>query len=313
MRLLFLITLLITVVLSSSYVYVTTLAECVTPLHYRVGVFDARFAISEEAAIVALQSAEAVWEELTDRELFILDDTADFTINFIFDDRQAVVFDQNETENRLNTVEEQNEKIKKEFAALEAVFITARDQYEQAVAQYNQEQTALNQQVADYNSTSDVDSAVEAALRQAQQRLDATVATLDADADRLNQLREDLNTLAERGNTLIELYNRSVESFNDRFGESREFTQGDYQGDQINIYTFLDEAELVRVLVHEFGHALGIDHVENSESMMYHLMSDQPTIARLSAEDTQAFFASCGQDTDLKNRLITTITRYLPQ
>jgi len=99
--------------------------------------------------------------------------------------------------------------------------------------------------------------------------------------------------------------------FNEQFGESREFTQGDYQGDKISIYTFLDEAELVRVLVHEFGHALGIGHVENSESMMYHLMSNQPTIARLSVEDTQAFFAVCGQDNDLKNRLITNITQFI--
>ena len=82
--------------------------------------------------------------------------------------------------------------------------------------------------------------------------------------------------------------------FNNQFGGTREFTQGDYQGDHINVYQFRDRAELILVLAHELGHALQLDHVENPASIMYYLMGEQPPESRLSAEDLEAFAQTCG-------------------
>jgi predicted Zn-dependent protease len=311
MRLAFLFFLLTTVVFGSSYFYVTTIAVCVTPLQYRIGSFDERFSLTKEEAIEALAQSEVVWEALTERDLFVYDESARFTVNFVFDERQAVALDQHETEARLNTVEEQNQKINEEFRSLERSFLDARRAYEKRVEVYNQTQGALNKRITRYNNISIFDADEERAISVAQQQLEQQATALEREVIALNQTLNELNALAERGNVMVEVFNQGVRQFNERFGESREFTQGDYQGDRINIYTFLDEDELVRVLVHEFGHALGIGHVENSESMMYHLMSNQPTVARLSAEDTQAFFATCGQDTDLKNRVITTLNKFI--
>lgn len=311
MRLLFLFFLLIVVVLGSGYFYLSTMAVCVTPIQYRIGTFDSRFGITPEVAKDALIKAEAVWESVTDRELFTYNEAASFTVNFVFDERQAIVFDQHETEDRLNTVEEQNQKINAEFKVLEEKFKAKRTQYEQAVATYNSALQTLNQKIEAYNTADEPSRETEEVLNQARRQLEAEVRKLDEEATVLNQMSNDLNTLARRGNIMIEVYNQGVQSYNSRFGDAREFTQGDYQGDSINVYTFLDEAELIRVLVHEFGHALGMGHVDNDVSMMYDLMANQPAIASLSAEDVQAFATTCGADTDLKNRLITIINSYL--
>lgn len=310
MRLAFLFFLLLAVITGSAYSYVSTVALCVVPVHYRLGVIDKQFGISEVEARESLSQAEAVWESLTERELFIYDEAANFTVNFVFDDRQATALDQHNTENRLNTVEEQNQKILNEFKDLENIFTLAKETYKKNVDTYNHEQGDLNEQIEAYNSSDNPSPKREQELRTAQNALEAKALELDQEAERLNIISTQLNSLAERGNVMVEVYNQTVQSYNIHFGEAREFTQGDYQGTSINIYTFLDKNELGRVFVHEFGHALGINHVENKESMMYYRMGGQPEVASLSHEDQTAFFATCGTDTDLKNRLVTKISKF---
>lgn len=311
MRLAFLIFLLIAVATGSGYAYLTTIAVCVTPLHYRIGTIDERFSISEETAKEAIARSEAVWESLTERDLFVYDEEAKFTVNFVYDDRQVVALDQHDTEARLNTVEEQNQKINAEFKVLESTFNQAKEQYEKRVLAYNTAFNELNKKIDEYNNSTNPTEEEEQNLRREQSNLEREAKALDAEVKVLNSMSDELNDLAQRGNVMVEVYNQGVQSYNTIFGDAREFTQGDYQGEQINIYTFLDEAELVRVLVHEFGHALGVDHVENDVSMMYHMMSNQPNVASLSHEDEEAFFATCGADTNLKNRLITTLALYI--
>ncbi|MFN3188173.1 MAG: matrixin family metalloprotease [Candidatus Paceibacteria bacterium] len=311
MRLAFLSFLLLAVITGSGYIYLTTIALCVTPIYYRIGDFDDRFSISQSSSKEAVSKAGSVWESLTNRDLFIYDEKAKFTINFIYDDRQEIALDQHDTEARLNTVEEQNKKIEAEFKALERTFIQAKEQYEQSVASYNLALNNLNEKIDRFNASNAPTQAEERQLHREQAALERDAMALDVEVGRLNQMSDELNSLVQRGNVMVELYNQGVQSYNSRFGEAHEFTQGDYRSNQINIYTFLNEEELIRVLVHELGHSLGIGHVENEESMMYHMMSNQPKVASLSREDEEAFFATCGADTDFKNRLITRIVTYL--
>jgi predicted Zn-dependent protease len=53
----------------------------------------------------------------------------------------------------------------------------------------------------------------------------------------------------------------------------KEFAGGEYVKDNgstlINIYQFENEDKLVRLLEHELGHAIGLDHLENPNDIMY--------------------------------------------
>ena len=109
----------------------------------------------------------------------------------------------------------------------------------------------------------------------------------------------DINTLTETANEVVKKYNEGVNTYNHTFSEGAEFTQGDYQGDKINIYQFKNRDELVLVLAHELGHALGIDHVDNPESIMYRQMGEQSVGKGLTDQDLQDFRLVCGNGTTL--------------
>lgn len=119
----------------------------------------------------------------------------------------------------------------------------------------------------------------------------------------MDNLADKINELSDRGNQLVELYNKEVADFNSQFGFSREFTQGDYQGDKINIYKFSDEKELENVLAHELGHALSIGHVDDESSVMYYLLEDTGTSPVLSVEDREALFEVCGTGDELDSKI----------
>jgi predicted Zn-dependent protease len=119
-------------------------------------------------------------------------------------------------------------------------------------------------------------------------RLNNEASSLNAQAEKLNQTNTELNQLLEYRNKAAENYNSLVQSYNSKYSSGLEFDQAEYRNiggeKEINVYEFKTREDLRFALAHELGHALGLDHVENSASVMYYMSGGQNKFG-LSEED----------------------------
>lgn len=284
----------ITVLLAGGYFYIAAQAICPIPLSYRVGDIDERFGISHEELRSVVEKAEEVWEKTSGRELFVYDENSNFTINLVYDDRQAFTDAEMEERARLENTESASGAIQNEYDKLVSQYDTLQKQYEEAVESYKKDLSAYNEEVSYYNVEGGAPAEVYDQLEKEKSRLETEQMDLEKTIVSLNGLVEQINMVGERGNNLIDTYNRGVDQFNNTFNTHREFTQGTYRSDgRIDIYTFTDPKELKLVVAHELGHALSIDHVAGSESVMYFMIGEQLDDLVPSEYDMIAFTEVC--------------------
>lgn len=271
-----------------------TLPICHLPVRYAIGEFDERFGISRAQAEAALTAAENIWEEALGRDdVFVYDDNARLSVNFIYDERQRQAdaamraLDDISIRGDANEVlVELHRRLVDEYASREARYEALRTGYETRLAAYNAE-------VERYNGSGGAPPEVYAELEERRRELDRDRVEINDLGSAMNDLVDQINSIGEKGNELIREYNERIRRFNDTYVQDHEYTQGDYRHREINVYTFGSEQELILVLAHELGHALSIDHVDDPSSIMYYLMGEQPTPPTLSAKDKAAFAAAC--------------------
>jgi chromosome segregation ATPase len=107
--------------------------------------------------------------------------------------------------------------------------------------------------------------------------------------DAMNAVATSLNMMADNMNIAVEKYN----GIGAQQGE--EYQEGTYirnkNSTKIDIYQFDDREMLIRALVHELGHAIGLEHIDNPESIMYRL--NEGTNNSLSPDDINAIKNIC--------------------
>src|SRR3989344_4905098 len=141
-------------------------------------------------------------------------------------------------------------------------------------------------------------------LEAARLALQADVVIVKTTERQLNTKVWGFNILVDRLNRLAHTLNLNVKTYN-TIGASRgeSFTGGLYsqaEGEtSIDIYEFSNREKLVRVLAHELGHALGLEHVDDSEAIMYYLNEGEAEV--LTKADLAALKALC-YTKDIKNK-----------
>ncbi len=108
-----------------------------------------------------------------------------------------------------------------------------------------------------------------------------------------NVPREQIQAQITNLNQRIAEVNTRAHTYN--AGAGKNFEQGEfreqYGESQINLYEFKSRTQLERLMAHEFGHSIGLDHTTNSESIMYpENVSDS---LLLSEEDKAELHARC--------------------
>jgi len=235
---------------------------CVQTIHYAIGAVDARFGISNSALIADAEVAAKIWNKAAGKAVLAYDPKAELKINLIYDEREA------------------NAKLGSQITRLQESSDNERVALDARQAEYTAELNAYNQAV---------------------QAVNARGGANKSEAATLNREREALNNLANSIKSDVASYNASVESLNTLVAEfnksaGRTFEQGQYvrdaQGERINIFEFIGTTQLERVLAHEFGHAIGLDHNTDSKSIMF-AKNESGSLVPTSA-DLSALNAACG-------------------
>jgi len=267
---------------------------CTEPVKYSVGGVDPRFNLSEEALRKILLETENIWENPVEKNLFDYDPDAALKVNLIFDERQQGIIEAKESEERLADLKSFHQQIIDKHENIEATYRNRLNVFNDRVADYER-------RVADYNSSVEYWKDKGGATQKAYDELKSQKKYLAKTFDNLNKERKAINDLVNQANSLVESENSTVSNFNElldtyksKFGNSTEFDKGVFNGSSIAVFEFKDKNDLRLALTHEFGHVLGISHLQTPKSIMYYLMGEQDLNApRLSIEDLNALRAAC--------------------
>jgi len=255
-------------------------AYCQIPLGWRLGTLDPAFNLTEQQALTLISTAADMWNNATGKTLLHHDPAQGFVIDFKFDARQQQLLKQRLLQRNLarydDAIQPGLKTLPEKFAELEL-----------KIADFNQQKSQLQQQISQFQPNAHNAEAERRQLEQQQQ-------SLVREADWLEQQRQQLMRDQDYLNETIRQRNELVQTA-DNPTTSAPFEVGlmtiKQQQRQMTIFAFSSETDLIATIAHEFGHAFGIDHTPEPESIMFHQLSTQQQ--QLTAADLRAWQSTC--------------------
>ena len=244
---------------------------CDKPLEYSIGKFSTQFGVSREDFKKYLAESEVVWEKTLGKDLFVYNPTADFKINLIYDQRQLETVQKQKTEFGLSAIENTFKKVDSQFNTFKNEYDKRVASHDRAIAVFESKEMAYEKEVIFWNSKGGAPKEKFEELERDRVYLNAEAVRLNEEVSTLNRLSNELNILLKERNSKAAEYNKVAENYNEKYNHGLEFNQAEYTGKEINIYQFNTKNNLILAMTHEFGHALGMKHVENPKSIMYYL------------------------------------------
>ncbi len=252
---------------------------CGRVIEYDIGNFDERFKINKDQVIDVIKRAEIPWEDVAGKNIFKYVPGADFKVNLIFGEQQEKLYKGQNLENTLNSREEIINSNKDRYNLALKRYSNALSKYESQLKKYEQDVNYWNSHggapTAEYN------------------KLQSEARSLDSKVKEINKLQDLVNKIANESNINVNKYNNDINKYNNLFESGKEFDAGDTDGMGINVYSYSDLSELHVLLIHEFGHVLGVEHINDPTSVMYYLLNNENTSGKISENDANALKEIC--------------------
>lgn len=271
---------------------------CAEPLTFRVGNIDERFSITKDEVVSLMHDVAHIWSNAADTTILTYDEEGGISVNLVYAEEQQLSDRERQHRDRLEHEEFSITVLENEYKRLNREYESEVQKYDEDSRKLQQTIDRLNEWVRQKNEQSGFN---EQDLQQFERRkaeIDQVKLDLARRERSLKQKAAELNDKITFLNQKVERKNRLVDEYNRQFPGVRKFTQGAYEwtnnSRMINIFHFLDKNELRLVIAHEMGHALGMGHVSNPESVMHELMESQNRRElKLTSEDIQALQNVC--------------------
>lgn len=271
---------------------------CEEPLTYRIGTVDKRFGMGAKEVLDVAVAASSLWEKAVSQELFKESPTGAIEINFVYDYRQ-------EATDKLKSLSYNIDNTKSSYEDLKERLDNQKRECDQRSLSLSEEFNSYNARVAFFNQTAAAmpqggfPEHVYKQLMAEKDELHAIQTHLQAQQEEVKRLVDTINNLVIVINEIATNLNLELVNYkNTSEPIAQEFNEGSYvvkKGKKtITIYQFTDRNKLIRVLAHEFGHALGLTHIDKPDALMFRL--NQSNSIELDQADIALLKAQCKDD-----------------
>ena len=277
-------------------IFVRTPEPCREPITYHLGNVDERFNITREEFRTAVNMAAAIWRKPFYRDLFREESDGAIEINLLYDYRQEATDRLKKLNYKIDRSRSSYEELKSRMESLKAEYEQKKSALDSDLNAYNAKVNAFNTEIESWDRRGGAPQSTHTQLMNERDEL----VTLN---NSLHTRQEEIKSLVDTINSIVVVLNEIASNNNldivdhKNIGNtlSREFCEGIYEYKNgkrsITIYQYDNEYRLVRVLAHEFGHALGLNHSKSAEAVMYPLIrSDSLALA---ADDIAALKVHC--------------------
>ena len=280
------------------FVYPRYSNPCGRVLTYRIGQIDARFGISHDEFSRLVKKAADIWAVPFSRDLFQETPDGKIVIEMVYDHRQ----DASEKMKRLNVDTSASRESYEDWNKYHGEL---KNSYERKEREFNQLSAEHRRRVQVFQAENEAARRQGGVPEETYRRLQAEAAELNGMTAGLQRRQEELNEIISMMNQVASMINNiaakhqaDVEVYRKEGGRlGDEFGKGLYKRkgfkESITIYQYTGRRDLVHVLAHEFGHALGLTHVDDPNALMYRLAKDGRAVGELAPADIAALKMRC--------------------